>query len=244
MAYTKLTYSKTWNGKDASGNWYFPTYEGEEAQVRADLQLLFDEAKAALNNLIDAIGASNVPFTATAGIPKTNVQEAIEALYTQLVNTVLGVIPDASLTAAKLADLTVTGAKIAAGTITADKMASGVLTSKADLVNGKVSASQSSAAVVSASDSKTLALTDAGTVQRMTNTAAATVTIPLNSAVAFPVGTEIEIYRAGAGTVTVVPTSGVTLECAATAYAIKDQYSRAHLKKWAENTWSVEGNVG
>ena len=46
----KLEFSKDWT--DAED---FPTYEPDESQVRADLQLLHNEAKAAINALVEKL---------------------------------------------------------------------------------------------------------------------------------------------------------------------------------------------
>lgn len=65
--------------------------------------------------------------------------------------------------------------------------------------------------IVSVTATKTLALSDSGTVQVCTNTAAAVITIPLNSSVPFPIGARIIIRKTTAQTVTVAWASGVTV---------------------------------
>ena len=57
----------------------------------------------------------------------------------------------------------------------------------------------------------TFVLTDQGKLITLNNAAAQTVTIPLNSTVAFPTGTVISLLALGAGVVTVAGTSGVTI---------------------------------
>lgn len=110
--------------------------------------------------------------------------------------------------------------------------------------NGKVAVAQASSRIVAVTGSKTLALSDAGTFQRCTNGGTITVTVPANSNVAFPVGTEIEIYRGGAGAVNIGAASGVTLQCVSSTRAIADQYTSAALKKLDTNVWTLQGNVG
>ena len=46
----KLEFSKDWTKAED-----FPTYEPDESQVRADLQLLHNEAKTAINALVDKL---------------------------------------------------------------------------------------------------------------------------------------------------------------------------------------------
>lgn len=86
--------------------------------------------------------------------------------------------------------------------------------------------------------SKTLALTDRNTKQVCSNASTQTVTIPLNSSVAFAVGTEIEVIKAGAGNVTLQSAVGVTVngvDGGSTTIAL--QYQGALLVKTATDTW-------
>ena len=89
----------------------------------------------------------------------------------------------------------------------------------------------------------TLALADAGRFIPVNSSSDYTVTIPTNSAVAFPIGTEIEIYRRGSGTVTLGVT-GLSIECSSAARTIKDRYTSVVLKKLDTDTWNIQGNVG
>jgi hypothetical protein len=61
------------------------------------------------------------------------------------------------------------------------------------------------------SGSYTCVLADAGKVVAMDNTSSATITIPPNSSVAFPVGTVISIARINSGALTLQAGSGVTI---------------------------------
>lgn len=110
--------------------------------------------------------------------------------------------------------------------------------------NSKVTASQAAARIVDVSDNKTLALADAGTMQRFTSASNYTLTVPPNSAVAFPVGTEIEVTRYSTGTVTIAAGSGVTINKNGTALTIKNQYTSIYLKKIATDEWLLQGNLG
>jgi hypothetical protein len=92
------------------------------------------------------------------------------------------------------------------------------------------------------SGSFTLALTDADKVLLMTNTSAATLTIPTNASVAFPIGTQIGILRNGTGTVT-FGGSGVTILSDASKKSIKAQYTAAALLKTGTDTWQLVGNL-
>lgn len=88
----------------------------------------------------------------------------------------------------------------------------------------------------------TLALADAGALVTMSNAAANTLTVPPNSAVAFPVGTRVDIGQDGAGKTTVAAGSGVTIRTPETL-ALRKQWAKATLIKRDTNTWDLEGNL-
>jgi hypothetical protein len=90
-----------------------------------------------------------------------------------------------------------------------------------------------------AAGTRTLALTDAETVQDIT--AAALVTVPLNSAVAFPTGTKIDLFSETADPVSVVPASGVTLLTESGQGMA--QNAMAHLRKLAADKWAMWGST-
>lgn len=86
----------------------------------------------------------------------------------------------------------------------------------------------------------TLVLADAGKVVEVTSATDVDVTIPTNASVAFPIGTVIEIFQGGAGVVTVVPDTGVTLRKAGSLAGI---YSAASIRKRATDEWVLAGEV-
>lgn len=93
--------------------------------------------------------------------------------------------------------------------------------------------------------SYTLVLSDAGETIEMNSASATTLTVPPNSSVAFPLGTLIEVYRMGAGTVTLVAGSGVTLTVpVGSPLTLRVQGSTAGLRKRATNEWVVSGDIG
>ena len=102
MALERLEFTKNWeNPLD------FPTYEAEEQKIRADLQLLHDEARAALNKLVDALsaksGAEQVGFMAK-NLQASSVAEAIEEVFAALQEASMGVVPAGSVGMDKLTD--------------------------------------------------------------------------------------------------------------------------------------------
>jgi hypothetical protein len=87
---------------------------------------------------------------------------------------------------------------------------------------------------------KTLALADAG--KRFYITAAATITVPLNSAVAFETGEQIDFMCDTTGTVQFAATEGVTLKYKS-GLKINGQYAWVTLIKQGTNTWALVGSL-
>jgi len=91
-------------------------------------------------------------------------------------------------------------------------------------------------------DSYTLVLADATKYVRMNKGTACTLTVPLNSTVAFPTGTQILIRQVGAGQVTVAAAGGVTITTAQTLL-LRAQHSSASLVKVDTDTWELAGDL-
>jgi hypothetical protein len=86
----------------------------------------------------------------------------------------------------------------------------------------------------------TLALTDAGNV--IWFQALCTVTIPPNSTVNFPVGTQIDVIQ-GAGKVTFAAGSGVGLNSLNGNKSIAGQYAGGTLLQVGTNSWVLMGSL-
>jgi hypothetical protein len=91
--------------------------------------------------------------------------------------------------------------------------------------------------------SYTLVLSDADKLVEMNVGSANNLTIPLNSSVAFPTGTQILLAQYGAGQTTIVATSGVTVRSNGGKLKLNVQYSGATLIKIAENEWYCFGDI-
>ena len=104
--------------------------------------------------------------------------------------------------------------------------------------NGKVTASQTSARIVSVSTNTTLSSSHVGCLIVATGTI--TITIPNSLAV----GTEIEIMNYGTGSITVTAASGVSLNgVAAGSKTIPDQYTSGVLKAITATAWVIQGAI-
>ena len=89
----------------------------------------------------------------------------------------------------------------------------------------------------------TLALSDAGTLINLANASPFTLTVPGNSTVPFPIGTQILLYQGSTGQATVAAASGVTIRSEGSKFKLKDQYAVACLYKLLTNTWILFGNL-
>tara|TARA_R100000988_G_scaffold20511_1_gene10073 strand:- start:560 stop:1147 length:588 start_codon:yes stop_codon:yes gene_type:complete len=89
----------------------------------------------------------------------------------------------------------------------------------------------------------TLVIGDQGKLITLSNGSAITLTIPPNSSVAFPIGTEITLTQLGAGQVTIAAGSGVTASAADAELKTRVQYSSAVLTKIASDTWLIAGDL-
>lgn len=90
--------------------------------------------------------------------------------------------------------------------------------------------------------SYTLVLGDAGYQIEMNNASANTLTVPLNSSVAFPIGTQIAVLQTGAGQTTIAATGGVTIN-GFPGLKLVSQWAGCTLTKRATNTWVVQGGL-
>ncbi|MGB5757955.1 MAG: hypothetical protein WBM50_13645 [Acidimicrobiales bacterium] len=90
----------------------------------------------------------------------------------------------------------------------------------------------------------TFVLGDANNLVKFSNAASVTATVPPNSSVAFPVGTQIDLAQRGAGAVTIAAGSGVTVNVnAADTRELDGQYSYATMVKVATNEWDLFGSL-
>lgn len=89
-------------------------------------------------------------------------------------------------------------------------------------------------------------LGDATKLITLTNSSAIAVTIPLNSSVAFPTGTQITFAQYGTGQVTISGAGGVTIVStgiSASAPQTRAQYSTISVIKTATDSWLAVGDI-
>lgn len=88
----------------------------------------------------------------------------------------------------------------------------------------------------------TLVPGDSGYCVEMNNASANTLTVPPNSTVAFPLGTNILVRQMGAGLTTVAAGAGVTIRTPLTL-AMFGRYATASLHKRGTDEWCFDGNI-
>ncbi len=86
-------------------------------------------------------------------------------------------------------------------------------------------------------------MTDGGNYIAMDLAVANTVTMPANSVVAFPIGTEMVVERRGVGVTTLVAGAGATLDAEFGLLSFAAQYSVVSVIKVELNRWVAIGNL-
>jgi hypothetical protein len=87
----------------------------------------------------------------------------------------------------------------------------------------------------------TFVLADAGKMVTSSNGSAQTFTVPPNSSVAYPTGTQIIVQNIGSANCTLAQGSGVTIQSKDSNKEIDGQYAAATLIKTATDAWSLIG---
>jgi hypothetical protein len=125
----------------------------------------------------------------------------------------------------------------------ADKTKLDALPTGATLTANLAAKSDLNLALSEQTASYTLVLADAGKDVSINSASAANLTVPPNSEVAFSVGTQIVLEQLGAGQITVVAGSGVTINARGAALKLAGQYAVALLIKRATDTWTLSGDI-
>ena len=98
--------------------------------------------------------------------------------------------------------------------------------------------------ITDSTTTRTPALTDASAYILCTHGTGMTVTLPQDSAVAFPTGSSIVFERNGAGTLTFAAGAGATVNSKDATLTCKDRYTTIAAVKIAADTWTIFGNIG
>jgi len=99
------------------------------------------------------------------------------------------------------------------------------------------------AQTASSNTSYDISLNDIGKTITFDSTFTYTINIPANSEVAFPIGSEIDVFRMNTGSVTFSPNSGVTINSKNSNKSIAARYTGASIFKIDTNTWLLVGDL-
>lgn len=89
----------------------------------------------------------------------------------------------------------------------------------------------------------TLQLSDFNQYLRTTNAASVIVTVPAESAVAFPIGTVVSFEQSGDGSLTIAGAAGVLINSRSGALTTAGKFSVIQVKKVDTNTWTLIGDA-
>jgi hypothetical protein len=91
--------------------------------------------------------------------------------------------------------------------------------------------------------SYTPVLADEGQIVTLTNASAIALSLPQDSAAAFPIGSDVTLIQGGAGLVTISAGAGATVHHAQVTLKFLGEYGVVKALKVAANTWIVTGDL-
>jgi hypothetical protein len=173
--------------------------------------------------------------------------------FTQVKNFVEGLSAGSNFDAGAIntediANSSITEAKIASGAVTTAKLGTSLSLTTPNIGNATATAIVVTQNVVyhiqtnATAGAYTLVLADDGKIVEMNNGSGVTLTVPLNSSVPFPIGTQITILQTGAGQTTVAGAVGVTVN-ATPGLKLRAQWSAGVLVKRGTDSWVLIGDL-
>ena len=108
---------------------------------------------------------------------------------------------------------------------------------------GPSGADTSLLSVNSQSSNYILQITDKGNLVEISSSSNSSVTVPLDSSVSFPIGSQILVVRGGTGDLGITGSAGVTLNSSQNYFNLNYQYSASTLVKKGTNIWYVFGDL-
>jgi hypothetical protein len=154
-------------------------------------------------------------------------------------------IASSAITEAKIATSAISESKIAGLAVTEGKIADNAVT-QVKIADRAVGSAELDNLTLNPiiTTSYTLALTDAHKLITLNNSSNVTVTIPLESSVAFQVGDQVNLLQIGTGQVSVDgATVAVAIRSQGNKYKLNGQYAAGTLVKIAADEWVFIGNT-
>jgi hypothetical protein len=169
------------------------------------------------------INSSGVAAISSGVIVNADINASAAIAATKISGTAVTLTDSGTVTSAMLADSTIVD---------------GDISSTANIAQGKIADILTNAQTAS----YTLVLADKNKIVEMNVGTANDLTVPANSTVAYPVGTQIQILQTNAGKTRIVAAGGVTVNATPGLY-MRAQWSGATLLKRATDTWVVTGDL-
>jgi len=147
-----------------------------------------------------------------------------------------------------IANSSITEAKIASASVTTSKLGTSLALTTPNIGAATGASLNCTNAVIDhpatnvRTSNYTLVLGDDGIIIETNSTSAVIISVPLESSVAFPIGSKITIIRANSGAASVAGVSGVTVN-ATPGLVLRAQWSAATLLKRAANSWLLMGDL-
>jgi collagen type VII alpha len=110
-------------------------------------------------------------------------------------------------------------------------------------IQGPTGTDTSILSINSQSSNYILQITDKGNLVEISSSSNSSVTVPLDSSVSFPIGSQILMVRGGTGNLGITGSSGVTLNSSQNYFNLNYQYSAATLVKKGTDIWYVFGDL-
>ena len=152
-------------------------------------------------------------------------------------------IASSAIVESKIATSAVSESKIASNSISEVKIIDNAVT-QAKLADRAVGSAELDNLTLSAVvDTYTLVLSDAHKLVTLNKGTPFTVTVPLESSVAFQVGDQVNLLQIGIGQITVTGAVGVDVRSQGPKLKLNGQYAAATLVKIAANEWVLIGNT-
>lgn len=212
---------QTVTGTASTTNPLFPVLAATDVVLAAVLRRT--SASIVTNDIIDK-RAFCLPSVQALSIVNADVNASAAIAYSKLnlANSITSSdIVNGTIATGDLADEAITTAKLASGTARAG-------------FNSTINAQTAS---------YTLALSDLGKLVEMSSTSGLTLTVPLESSVAFAVGDRIDVLQTNTGQVTFAGSGGVTINSENSKTKLNGRWAAATLIKRATNTWVLLGNI-
>lgn len=216
-------------------SYYYATKEYADTAATNAVNSLIDTAPANLDTLNELAAALNddANFASTVTTSLSNKQDKVTGVSDTEIGYLDGVTSGIqSQINAKL------DAIIASNTYLTQSSASSTYLTQ---INASSTYALKTLPVVEKTSSTTLSISDANSIISANSSSNITVTIPPNSSVPFPIGTQIIIVQTGTGSVTLLNGSGVSSNKGGAS--LSTRYSSFLLIKVGINSWSANGDI-